>query len=141
MGSGTGPRTSGQFLRILRHDEIVLKQTADNSGVLVFDNTNNVVQESDFYLNAAMAEYIPIDSRDRIFPGIVPIEPDGLIVQTTWTVGLQGCTTRSSRVIEHDNVVPSYREQSQLAQLTEPARNLRRNLLDGLKKLLRGESR
>ncbi len=107
-------RSGGRKLRILRHDEIVVKRTADVNGK-VSTNFADVDKECDYYLQAASREYQNLLAQTRPYPTIVPIEPDGLISQVTWTVGLGGATTLASLNTEHDRYVPNYRDQEYLA--------------------------
>lgn len=119
------------FYRILRHDEIIRKDTHDVRGN--FDsNVSEVADEANHYIEAALQEYQIPQSQTNPYPGILPIEPDGTIVQVTWSVGLGGATTVASRSTEHDRYVPSYEDQRRLIesspQNAEDNKNIRRQV-------------
>lgn len=75
----------------------------------IVSNRTTIEPQMDYYLNAAMAEYQAIETRERTYPGLLPISPDGAIQQVSWSVdGESGPTTRASRNTEFSLAVPEY---------------------------------
>ncbi len=105
--------SSSKHRKIIRRDEIAKWYKVTYSGSDVQGMTNNkddVDKEADYYIAAEIASYNRPVSEDREFGYLLPIQPDGAIVQVTWRAGLNGATTRASRTTEHDFYAPTYKE-------------------------------
>ncbi len=107
--------SASKHRRILKRDELVKWYKTTYSGDDIqgtTDNSVNVNKEADYYIAAEIASYSRPVSEDRGYGYLLPIQPDGAIVQVTWSVSKNGpATTRASRTTEHDPYVPSYKEQ------------------------------
>lgn len=120
-----GPkRQTGPML--LQHPEII--QTSrhifeeDVRARGVADNFQDVLVESNHYLDAVQEEFRTTPSKDIQYAGLLPIAPDGAIQQVTWQVGAAGALTRASLNSEYNIFVPSFRErrrQERVDQLVE----------------------
>lgn len=109
--NGTGPLT-------LSHDEIVLNVIAVYNPAVepprllgVVSSAAAVIVEGFYYINATLLDYQVATTKDVTYVGIVPISPDGLIQQVTWTIGESGARTRASLNTEHHVGVPPFRER------------------------------
>lgn len=132
--NGTGPA-------VLAHNEIVLNviptyDTTQSPPALlqINDSSDACAVEANYYLEAALSDYQVAETKDVTYVGIIPISPDGLIQQVTWTIGESGARTRASLNTEHHSAVPPFRERrffeqlrgqvgDALVQLAEKARN------------------
>lgn len=107
--------SASKHRKILRRDELVKWHKTTYSGDDIqgtTDNSVNVNKEADYYIAAEIASYSRPVSEDRAYGYLLPIQPDGAIVQVTWSVSKNGpASTRASRTTEHDQYVPSYKEQ------------------------------
>ncbi|MDB5308149.1 MAG: hypothetical protein JWO38_2351 [Gemmataceae bacterium] len=61
-----------------------------------------------YYINGMLQKYQLPGSLTRQYAGIMPIDPDGLIQQVTWSVGPGGPTTMASANAEHAAAIPDY---------------------------------
>lgn len=77
------------------------------------DNKARLEVEMSYYLDAARKEYAPIQTRTRVWPGLVPLALDGAIQQVSYEMSRRGCTTTASRNTEHSTATPSYAERRQ----------------------------
>jgi hypothetical protein len=73
------------------------------------------------YLDGMAARYQLTGGETKQYIGIVPVEPDGLRQQVTWSVGPGGATTLASSNSEHDAFVPSYPERRRKENLPPDA--------------------
>jgi hypothetical protein len=85
----------------------------------VDDNSDDLDQEADYYLNAFQLEMQPKDAKDVTYVGIWPVDLDGAIRQVTFMVGPRGHLTRASLNYEYHPLVPSYEERRQLGRLND----------------------
>jgi hypothetical protein len=124
-------RSSGGNLdtqtRYLKHDEIALTHvpTYDPASYANFPaagvdprtvtavatNLDEVSQQCDYLIDAALEEYQQPQPREAKVIGIHPIELDGAIGQVTYQVGPTGATTSVARNCEVSRVALSYREK------------------------------
>jgi len=72
---------------------------------------------ANYYLNQQQATYQPKQSLEYSYAAIMPISPDGVIQQVSWSVGLEGATTRASKNSEFNLNVPSHAERRTLELL------------------------
>lgn len=80
-------------------------------------NKEDADARASYYLSAMTIPFQLSAGVVRRYPGILPIDPDGLRQQVSWSIGPAGPTTIASANSEHSPSVPSY-----------PARRLRENL-------------
>jgi hypothetical protein len=90
-------------------------------------NSDNLQQETNYYLDAAQAQYVEVDSLDVPYVGLIPIQVDGLISQVTYSISEKGTTTRASLATEHNPYVLPYKRAKQLHDQEAQAEQLRRD--------------
>lgn len=109
--------------RYVKHDEIARTFTPDYaqdySVNSVADNTQQINQECDYYLDGLQAEYQIEAPQTMKFAGIPSVEMDGAICHVSITVGVDGCTTSVSRNDEQVNRVMPFRERRDLIRTRE----------------------
>jgi hypothetical protein len=71
---------------------------------------------ADYYLQQTADSYNMPQSDDAVYGGIQPIQPDGNIVQVSWSTSLQGHITQASVTREHDLNRPTYAESRAAAK-------------------------
>jgi hypothetical protein len=120
---GVGFATGCPSEAVYRPDLIYMIETSRRPSTWAIQRVRNngadVLPAANYYLNAAVAKYDPKVRYDREYAGVVPISPDGLIHQVTWTVGNGApATTRVSVNGEHATYLPSYPEKRRVRDLT-----------------------
>jgi hypothetical protein len=90
-------------------------------------NSDNLSQETNYYLDAAQAQYVEVDSLDVPYVGLIPIQVDGLISQVTYSISEKGTTTRASLATEHNPYVLPYKRAKMLHDQEAQAEQLRRD--------------
>lgn len=63
---------------------------------------------ANYYMRGQAAKYKIVGGETRQYAVIVPVDPDGLIQQVTWSVGEGGPTTIASANTEHHPAIPAY---------------------------------
>ena len=76
--------------------------------VSVRDNTANIDAWINYYLNAELRKLQNRQQRQLKYIGLVPINPNGLIQQVTWSVGPNGATTKCGLNTEYSIGQPRY---------------------------------
>lgn len=112
---------------IVRNDETLptVRETYNGSGAVTgyVDNfSSDVEPAADHYLQAALDAYQGVETDEREYPGILPIDPDGAIQQVGWTVRTGtngGAFTTASRNSEYSLAVPTYKESKRIAAAQE----------------------
>jgi hypothetical protein len=61
-----------------------------------------------YYMRGQASKYKIVGGETRQYAVIVPVDPDGLIQQVTWSVGEGGPTTIASANTEHHPAIPAY---------------------------------
>ena len=89
-------------------------------------NSSGVDSIASYYLSEARATYLPKESLETSYAAIVPINPDGVIQQVSWSVGLSGATTKASKNSEFDLRLPSHSERRTLQILKAEKDRLKR---------------
>jgi hypothetical protein len=84
----------------------------------IMPNTPALQDEADYYINAALKEYQVTNPQEATYAAIMPISPDGAIQSVSWSVGLEGATTKASRNTELATVIMPYKEQRLYDKLT-----------------------
>ncbi len=80
--------------------------------VKTVDNLDAVTKTARCYLEAELAKYATRRAGTVIYAGLVPISPDGVTKQVTFTVGGNGrASTRISRNREEPHLAPTYAEK------------------------------
>lgn len=111
-----GPKL-GTGTMLLRHADLVLNQEPaeypPNTLKATETKTNKhfLDQEADYYLQHAAAEFQTPASRTVNYAGIVPISPNGRIVQVQWQVGPSGAVTFASESDEFSITTIPYWER------------------------------
>jgi len=78
-----------------------------------------------FYLTGELARYLPSGALEREYNGIMPINLDGAVMQTTWSVGGAGAKTAASLNTEHHPYLPTLPQRRWLEYLPSFAEQLR----------------
>jgi len=121
---------------IIHREEIFLKVvgTYDDSFNLQSSTDNadadSLDDQANYYLDAELNQFLAVQSFDIPYVGIVPIQPDGLIQQVTYsiTAGEGGGTlTRASLATEHNDYVKPYKTAREQRRLKEIAKEIHRN--------------
>lgn len=86
-------------------------QVTSGSGMDVTTNVDEINEQADYYINAAMEEFRIKTPQARTYAGLKVINPDGAIQQVAWFVGPQGATTRASRNREQVDLSLSFKER------------------------------
>jgi hypothetical protein len=104
---GTGPR-------IVRREDVVRKLYVASGQSN--DQSDELDQKADFYLDYAQAQYIQQDTLDVSYADLKLLQPDGLTQQVTWSIECPGggTKTRASLATEHNPYVPRYRTRRQI---------------------------
>jgi len=89
-------------------------------------NSSGVKSIANYYLAEERATYLPKESLETSYSAIVAINPDGVIHQVSWSVGLSGATTKASKNSEFDLRLPSHSERRTLQILKEQKERLKR---------------
>ncbi len=115
--------------RVEKHDEIVLCVIGvyTTSGTLrgAVANSTRCDAEASLYLQSISQEYQGKKSQEKLYPGIIPIDPTGAVQQVTWSVGPAGATTRASLNSEHSKITPPFKQRRIVEDLRGgAARNL-----------------
>ena len=115
-GAGANPALEGAAFNGLRN---VLQKWIYADGDL-----EDVKGRAGYYLDGMQARYQMPQSDGRQYIGIIPIDPDGLIHQVTWSLGPGGASTSASANSEINIVVPNYFSRRR-------AENLGPNIMQG----------
>jgi hypothetical protein len=96
-------------------EDVQYKVTAvygdDNKFLRRETNKLSVQRRADYYLAGEVRHYQSVPAGDRTYPGVLPVFPDGAVMQVTWAVGggnAQNPQTRASRNAEHATYLPAY---------------------------------
>lgn len=89
-------------------------------------NSSGVKSIANYYIAEERATYLPKESLETSYSAIVPINPDGVIQQVSWSVGLSGATTKASKNSEFDLRLPSHSERRTLQILKAEKDRLKR---------------
>jgi len=107
--------TSPQFLK---HDEIAVnwrvRYDSDYRATGADDNLKSVERQADYYLDALEQSWQTSRPQSAGYVGLKSINPDGAIQQVTWSIGLDGATTRAARNTLADMTLPSFEERRAL---------------------------
>lgn len=105
---GTGPQ-------VLRRDDLVRTVTtqydSSHNPTGTTDNASALDDEAQAQLDAAQGAWGTLVTDFVEYAGIVPISPDGAIVQVQWTGGTSGGLTRAGRNNEFSLAVPGWTER------------------------------
>jgi hypothetical protein len=86
----------------------------------VATNENAFFAECDYHLAGAALEYQTGPAQDASFPGLLPIDPDGLIQQVSWSVGGGSpVMTQVSSNCEHTPHLPPYRQRMKMREMDD----------------------
>lgn len=107
--TGTGPL-------VVRRDDLVhtviTNYDSTNGPQDTTANDDELQNEADFYIGAALDGLQTLQMAQLQYAGIVPISPDGAIQQVQWTGGLGGAITIASRNSEFSATVPPWKERA-----------------------------
>lgn len=110
-------------LRVIKHEDLVRTvyfeyDPTTNAIKKTHDNMATVAKQAEPYLTAAASEYFRPPGNERAYRGLVAIEPDGNILQVTWSVGVSGgASTKASSGQQHNPWVPSIKDRRAMARL------------------------
>lgn len=113
IGDGSDPKN---VMTVVKNDIqpwYINLYNPDGTWLSTTDNSDDVNQQCDFYLDSIEATFATVNTTTRTYIGIFPIDMDGAIQQVEYRVGKQGADTIASQGTEHDYEIPSYAERRQ----------------------------
>jgi hypothetical protein len=115
---------AGTGAAVILREDVRLKRIAfygdDGTFQKFGDNATLAQKRADYYLKGESRKYELTAAGDATYPGLLPIYPDGAVMQVTWSISPPA--TRASLNTEHALYLPSYRDR-----LQEPAADLESN--------------
>jgi hypothetical protein len=88
---------------------------------VIMQDFGDAAARAAYYLAGMASKYELSGGLTRQYAGIMPIDPDGVIQQVTWSIGDGGPTTIASANGEHSHQIPPYPARRRIENLSANA--------------------